>query len=377
MNNFLVRAAVLFILGATIQTANAFPRFALMKGGQCIDCHVNPTGGTMRDEGGWSYGKNNLRMFQMHSSDDSFELSPKIGKNISFGFDLRTQFLVHFKDQSTRTDFHKMTGSMYLNTEISDELSFFGRYDFVQGIYEAYGLVNAFENAYIKVGAFTPNFGIRIDDHTAFTRNGDYNKMGSVYGLGFNPLVTQTGIEAGYRPVESLFITASAGGNGSPNGRIDPAYTANILFTPEISDEFHVMFGTSAGLYRNTDVATFQNLNTGLIGGYMGFSLADFTFLAEYDNAADLYQKDSTMHALMIEGAYRLTKGFDLVLRYDAFTGDDPYTNDGSKLTLSHVIIGAEWYPYSFIEIKPQFRIYTEDPSEKNNLLVVQFHFWY
>ncbi len=30
------------------------PRFALMRGNQCRDCHFNPTGGIIRNKDGWT-----------------------------------------------------------------------------------------------------------------------------------------------------------------------------------------------------------------------------------------------------------------------------------------------------------------------------------
>jgi len=75
----------------------------------------------------------------------------------------------------------------------------------------------------------------------------------------------------------------------------------------------------------------------------------------------------------MAEAAYVLLMGLEAVLRYDRI---DPNTDLDSD-EIQRVIVGFEWFPYAFIEIRPQYRFIIEDPSQKNNSAVIQFHFWY
>jgi len=75
----------------------------------------------------------------------------------------------------------------------------------------------------------------------------------------------------------------------------------------------------------------------------------------------------------MIEAAYQVIKGLDAVVRYDRF---DPLA-DVENEELSRIIVGFEIFPWSFIEIRPQYRIQMEDPSVDNDAFVLQFHFWY
>jgi len=41
------------------------------------------------------------------------------------------------------------------------------------------------------------------------------------------------------------------------------------------------------------------------------------------------------------------------------------------------MIFGFEFHPYSFIEVRPQYRLVMEDPSVENDSFVLQLHFWY
>ena len=71
-----------------------------------------------------------------------------------------------------RIDFQRVTGSLYTNIDLSDKINVFTRYDFIQQIWEAYGVARILPNdGYIKAGSFQPNYGIRLDDHTAYTQS--------------------------------------------------------------------------------------------------------------------------------------------------------------------------------------------------------------
>jgi len=93
----------------------------------------------------------------------------------------------------------------------------------------------------------------------------------------------------------------------------------------------------------------------------------------EYDIAKDLTQNNATAKALMVQGTYQVVKGLEAVVRYDRFDPNKDVSND----ELSRWVIGFEFYPYSFIEVRPQYRIQMETPAVDNNSFVLQFHFYY
>jgi hypothetical protein len=97
---------IIFILSIFAEVL-ALPRFSIRNGtGDCIDCHVNPTGGNMRNRSGWSFGKNTLAMI---SPREDFEMSNEIGDNIQFGLDFRGQGLLQLGESRKRIDFQRMT----------------------------------------------------------------------------------------------------------------------------------------------------------------------------------------------------------------------------------------------------------------------------
>ena len=366
----------IFILTGLIIQNYAFPRFSLRSGGKCIDCHVNPTGGEMRSMGGWLYGKNTLSLY---TSDG--ELSPKIGDNITFGFDYRTQYLTKSTDSTLQSDFQKMEGSIYFNVELSDKINVYARYDFLFSIWEAYGVLNVLPNdGYIKVGTFSPNYGIRLDDHTAYTRGGDLGVLfstGGRQGLIYDPRYTETGVELGLNFGEFAELTASVGNPRFSVFVTDPTYTARLSFNPVVASKVALLFGGSFASFKdhriNSTTGKVFYANVNMYGGFAGIGLGDFTILGEYDIAEDNFSAGNNSSAMMVEGAYRFSKGFEGVVRYDKFDRNINLPNDDFR----RLILGMSVYPYSFIELIPQYRFQWETPEVKNNSFVLQFHLYY
>ncbi|MDO8550066.1 MAG: hypothetical protein Q7S39_07960 [Ignavibacteria bacterium] len=366
-----------FLILIFFSDLQSLPRFSLRGGGgDCVGCHVNPTGGNMRNEGGWGFGKNVL---PMNTPEDDFAMSNKIGDNIQFGLDLRGQTLLMMTSERKRIDFQKMTGSIYTNIDLSEKIKVFTRYDFIQQIWEAYGVAHILpNNSYIKGGTFQSNYGIRLDDHTAYTRGGDLGLLFSTNvktGLIYDPRYVETGLELGFYFDEFAFLTASVGNPRSSLFLYDPVYTANLKIQPNIGDDKSLFLGGSIAAFRGLIIPLFGRVfpEVKMYGGYVGFGIGDFTIMGEYDMANDYLFKDSASTALMVEVAYRVIKGLEAVVRLDRFDPNSKFEKD----EYTRVIIGFEIFPYSFIEIKPQYRIQMEDPSIYNDSALIQFHIWY
>jgi hypothetical protein len=372
-----IKIFLLLFISICVAEGNALPRFSLRNGGgDCSGCHVNPTGGDMRNRGGWNYGKNTL---PMNTTDKDFEMSNMIGQNIQFGLDLRGQGLLMMTTHGKKIDFQKMTGSLYTNIDLSEKINVFTRYDFIQQIWEAYGVARILPNeSYIKAGSFQPNYGIRVDDHTAYTRGGDLGLLFASNiktGLIYDPRYIEGGAELGVYISDYAFLTASIGEARSTPFQGDPTYTANLKFQPTIGDNTALFFGGSFAAFRGAQPPAYFPVYPAvkMYGGYVGFGAGDFTIMGEYDIANDFLYKDSASTALMIEAAYNIIKGLEAVVRLDRF---DP-NSKVSKDELTRVVIGFEIFPYSFIEIRPQYRIQMEDPSVDNDSALIQFHIFY
>lgn len=368
---------VLVILVFISAQSYSLPRFALRYKDKCSSCHINPTGGEMRTENGFFFGKNVISMISPR--DKEFPISPKLSNNVSFGFDYRSQFL--YSQEKKRTDFQDMTGAIYLNAGISEKIDVTARYDFVWSLWEAYATAKILPNdSYIKIGSFIPYYGIRLDDHTSYTRGGDFGLLfskGTVQGLIYSPFYVETGIELGANFFDIASLTASVGRSKSNSTlAVDPTWTARFELTPSI-DKAGLLFGAS---FASTKTKIFDRLSgnlsylpTQLYGGFAGIGLNRFSIMGEYDIASDYVASGTKSTAIMIEAAYQLMVGLEAVVRYDRF---DPNT-DINKDEHSHVVLGFEFYPYSFVEVRPQYRLNLEDPNIDNDAFVLQFHFWY
>ncbi|MCX7797233.1 MAG: hypothetical protein N2249_01240 [Melioribacter sp.] len=366
----IISLSITIIISVTV-TIYSLPRFSLKQGDRCIDCHVNPTGGMMRNEDGFFYGKNVISMISPRDKD--FPLSNKISESVFIGLDYRTQFL--YSKEKNRADFHDMSGAIYLNTNLSDKISTVAKYDFVQSIWEAYAVAKILPNdSYLKVGSFVPDFGIKIDDHTAYTRGGDYGllfSVNTVQGLIFNPFYIHTGVELGVYINDFIFITTSIGKNKFDNLlTTDPAFTFKFEFTPSLGN-FNILTGISFESIKTRNTGAL--LNTYIYGGFFGFANKYFSLIGEYDFAKNYLSKDYLSSAYMVEASYQLMLGLEAVIRYDNF---DPNLT-ANKDEHSHLIIGFEFFPFSFVELRPQYRINVENPDNNNNAFVLQFHFWY
>ncbi|MDP2364272.1 MAG: hypothetical protein Q8M94_10965, partial [Ignavibacteria bacterium] len=291
-----------------------------------------------------------------------FVMSPKISDNISIGLDYRTQYI--YSQSIKRTYFQNMTAALHTNFALSKQINLVGKYDFVNQLWEGYGVANILPgNGYVKAGVYTPNYGIRLDDHTAYTRQ----------GLIFNQFYREAGVEVGFFADDWLYASASAGSNLSDvttNYTKDPTYTARLELTTHF-DEVSLMYG---GSYASAKLVGAEGtLNTNMYGGFFGFGYDEFSLLAEYDIANDLSSPDIKSNVLMVEAAYGILTGLDAVVRYDRIDKNADVALD----EISRMIIGFEFHPYSFIEIRPQYRLVMENPSVENDSFVLQLHFWY
>jgi hypothetical protein len=333
----------------------------------------------MRNRGGWSFSKN---MMAMVSPREDFEMSNKIGENIQFGFDARGQYMLQTTDSTKKTDFQKMNASLYTNVELSENISFVARYDFIQDVWEGYGIVHIVpEVLYVKGGTFAPNFGLRIDDHTAYTRSGDFGllfKSGIKQGLIYNPSYVESGVEAGVNISDYAFLTASVGNQGAALFLEDPSFTTNLKISPQLSDEVGLFIGGSFGMFRDrrsSGAPAFKQIfpQVKMYGGYLGVGYEGFTLMAEYDIADEYRANEIKSSFAMVEASYTIFKGLDAVVRWDRFDPDSKTSDD----ELNRYVIGFEIFPYSFVEIRPQYRIQSEKPSVMNNSAVIQFHLYY
>lgn len=390
MKHFLLKSFCFSMITLLTQSAFALPRFALLTGSQCQSCHVDPTGGRMRNFTGFNYGKDEL---PIRATRSDFDVSPKLSDNVSIGADFRTQYL--YDGFSETTSFQAMTATLYGSLVVGKKISIYYKQDIINGTYvqttrgylsgtEAFGLLRILpKNSYIKAGLFYPAYGLRLDDHTSYIRGGNLGFLGGHHfntGLPWVPNYKDIGIEVGAY-LGKAFVTAAIL-NGTGNDRaIDigrttiKAYAARLEYIERLRD-VGVMIG---GSYYNYGGLTLH----GIYGG-IGYNIITISGEVDWTKNLERYRGLKSL-AAYAEANVKAIDGLWLVAKFDYFDGDrekdDQPTPRGQKLpprtnSFKRYTFGVEFFPYSFVEVRPQYRINSETTSIDNNEFLIQFHFW-
>jgi len=368
MDEWIKRAGVMISVIAIASSASALPRFSILTGMQCLNCHINPTGGELRNSYGSSdFVDDHLRMIPAHS-DSSFEFSPQISNDILIGGDVRFQYL--YDGQSKNTTFQSMEGSIYSSIHLYTSTRLFVKYDFVNSAYEAYGLYDfCGGDSYVKVGAFEPSYGIRLDDHTAYTRGGNFGILQGIplVGLIFSPDYRDLGVEVGSK-VGNFFVTVDAtNGDGLSNYDFNSkkAFIGKVEYLTRGFVNF--MLGASGYLTGATK----------MYGGQAGLGIGKrFTLLGELDWAESLptiLPANSTSNAAFVEASYEFADGFFGVGRWDYFK------TYAAGPTYARYILGVNIYPLPHLDFMPQVRFNTTNiaGAEQPVEALIQSHIYF
>jgi hypothetical protein len=337
----------LFLFLATANSVFALPRFAILEGEQCINCHINPTGGELRSpEEASDFMNSHLSFVQDHGG--GFNFDPHLGEDILIGGDVRFQYL--YDGQMKKTTFQSMEGAIYSAIHLYTSTRLYVKYDFVNSAYEAYGLYNFNQdNSYVKVGAFSPSYGIRLDDHTAYTRGGNFGLLQGIplLGLIFSPDYRDLGVELGSK-FGRLFVTADlTNGNG----------LANYDFNSRKALIGRAEYMTHGFLNLVIGASGYFSGGTKMWGAHAGIGIGKrLSILGEFDWARSLptvLPVNSLSNASFVELSYYFARGLFGVARFDYFK-----QYPGGP-TYYRYILGADVYPIPHIDLIPQVRFNT------------------
>lgn len=352
-----------------LSDALALPRFAVRTGAKCQSCHVNPSGAGMRQVFGAQYGREKL---PVSSWSDSFELedfTTMITNFVGVGADFRTlYFYRQIPDTGgpgNQNSFFQMQGDLYLNFRLAKKVSVYLSKGLYSG-FETFGLFSILPaNGHVKVGKFVPDFGTKLDDHTAYIRT----------MTGFSPEFGRpelTGAEIGIAPGEFRlvggFYNASDGYAGSGGNNKALLGRAEGMF--ELGEDFHLGLGGDV-FTRESDAG----IRKTMYGGFGSISYGDVALFGEFDFLRSAGGGAATVTGMVsyVEASVLVTPGLDLKLAYDFYDPDKDYKT-GSQ---SRVSVGCEFFPIGGVEVRPLFRFNTEKPTDRrNNELDIQLHFY-
>jgi hypothetical protein len=248
--------------------AIAEPYIAVREGLACGACHVNPTGGGLRNAYGNAYAQTQLSL--AGPSDALAGWTGRVAPPLAVGADARyTASQVEQDDTDTAFEFATRRVSAYIAADIGERVTLY-----VDQLVAPGGSLNReawvqyrSDRFYVKAGRMFLPFGWRLEDNTSLVR-----QVSSV-----NMLQGDDGVEAGWQAnawTGQLAVTNGAGGGAErDDGK-------------QISARFAVGQGSwrlgLSGIDNRTDIADRQAF--GVFGGLRTGPLA---WLFEYDVITD------------------------------------------------------------------------------------------
>lgn len=215
-------AVALAVHWTAADNAMALPRYTARYGQDCRLCHVNPTGGGLRN----AYATQYLVPTELAGGTTKPAAGDGAGAalpvDVTVGADLRT---LAWAQEGGPSMLLAMQGDVYVglaapgNIEIYAEM---GPHE-AEAFGLAYGLI---PHGYLKAGRFTPDYGWRFDDHRQFSRRFLFTPD----GIDDPHALLGEGVEAGYA-LGGLSATASMVQGGA---EIGDAWVARALMRREL-----------------------------------------------------------------------------------------------------------------------------------------------
>jgi hypothetical protein len=358
---------IFFVCILCTSTGISLPRFAIDSGVSCQECHVNPTGGGMRNTFGAEYYGRTVLPVPTYQERNRLEgFSTKLNEFIRAGADFRTLLIY---DDDAYSTFWQMQGDIYLSLQPAKDLYLYldkGLYDG----FEIFGLLNINSiNSHIKAGKFVPAYGLRIDDHNVYTRSGPPG----IILLPFGPRAEDTGVEFGYNAHTASFTMGLF--NGNPGGGM--RFADESINAVAVRGDWMFHRGSSsnaligASLYRNKR-ASFETLTYGAFGGFGAHRtfniLGEIMFVSEKRPPT---AEAETYLILFSELNFLIRQGIDLKLQYN-------YGNGGPfDLTQQAIGFGAEVFLLAGLELRPLYRIHFSDEIENYSEFIFMFHLYF
>lgn len=362
---------IISILLLLISTLGALPRFALQEGSSCNLCHVNPSGGGLRNDYGISVASNEISRSEGGSLVSNY--TGMINQYLRVGGDIRLMNYNTFETSLFKSALFPMQAEIAGHWQIHERFSLVVKQDVLRNQNKAWVLWTGLPfNGYLKAGKDIPNYGLKLDDHTSFIRGGNINnKMLQYEGLIFSPYLLSPGmIEYGIN-INNLYISQSvanrfikkASTGGFDEFLHDKAFTTRIEWRPS----FFNINGHLGGSYLQQGVIRFSGI-------YGGIAFKKLSWMGEVDMAEE-YASTGTTLASYSEFVYHFVKGCDVLLKYDFFDGDI----DTLGRAIQRVTIGLEIFPVPFIEIRCQVRFtdYKGSDAALKEEFIIQLHTWF
>ncbi len=330
----------------------------------CRACHVNPTGGGMRNQHGRSFSIEKLPWTGLNKeAQETVEMLEKF-PYLSIGSDFRFAYLQAESESNSpfKDSFFTMQSDLYLAFTPTDHLTIYYQ-DGLQQNREAFALIHSLPaNGHFKFGKFLPPYGLKLAEHTSFIRE----KLGfaNVFGK-----ASESGLEVGFG--EEVWFGNAALFNGS-GAAPDENHEKGVSATGGIKTP---RFWLAGSFYRNqTGKDASNKVTRQYFGVYTAFYLQNVSFLGEWDHISVENTTLKTDGQVAYAELNTLLKpGVVAKIVYDYYDPDQNNSGDRRE----RMTVGVDLYPYPFIEVLIQYRMNKEEIESKNDQFLMMAHLFF
>ena len=353
------RQMLLLLAAISPSLALAEPYLAVQNGLQCSGCHVNPTGGGMRNSFGTLWGQTTLPARTLPSEGSPW--TGEFGRHVAMGADLRAT--AAWLDQpasrgASSFDLNSLRAYLDLRV-IPGRLDLYVDQRLAPGASsnaEAWLRLNTLDRRfYLKAGQMYLPFGIRLQDDGAFIRDRT--------GISFN--TPDRGLELGYSGTR--WATQLAVSNGTSGAaEVDRGKQWSLR-----SEYVQARWRAGASFNLNDFDAGSSRRMQGL---FAGLRTGPVAWLAEVDVITDAAPgPDTDQWAALIEANWMLRKGHNLKLTAERHDPD----RDVSADRQTRLSLLWEYTPLPFLQVRAGLRQQDDDaeiPFQNQRLVFLQIH---
>jgi hypothetical protein len=331
-----------------VAPALAEPYLAVQQGYQCVMCHVNPTGGGLRNEFGNIFAQNVMPAHTLDTGESTW--TGAVSRFVAVGGNLRGQWLAtEVPNQASTNEFEVAEARLYLRLEpIPGRLSVYVDERMAPGSasnLEAYARYRAADGRwFIKAGRIYLPFGLRIEDDSAFSRRVP----------GINMTTPDDGVEVGWESERwSTQIAVSNGSGGGPEADAEKQVTAQAAY---VDPRFRV------GLAASFNPSDAGDRSAGSLFG--GVRTGPVAWLGELALVKDsgFPEGTRTLAATLLEANWRIAKGHNLKLTAEWFEPDRDVDEDEQ----ARFGVVYEFAPIQFLQVRAAARF--NDGIPQNDL---------
>jgi hypothetical protein len=332
---------VVIVLGTLLYPAVALgePYLAVQMGFKCGQCHVNPTGGGLRNVFGNAWSQSQLAARSIAAADRAKWLG-QVNDYLSLGGDLRADAeMVDVPDSDRASEFRLSDARIYLAAQVvPGRISVHIDERLAPGnatTMEAYlKLASATGRYYLKAGRMYLPFGWRLEDDNALVRQLS----------GVSMQAPDEGIEMGLEldswSAQLALSNGSAGGPETDDGK---------QFLARVEKVWPAWRAGVSGMVNDTDAG-----RRSALGLFAGMRLGPTSWLAELDYVDDagLGAGGRELLAGLVEVNWHIASGHNLKLTHE-WLDPDVDVDEDEQVRASLVY---EWSPIEFVQVRTGVR---------------------